>query len=345
MPGSLLTTTAGAEADDAWDRALTRFPDATIFHTSAWARVLQQTYGFTRHFFAQGALSSPDALLPLMAINSPLTGRRGVALPFTDECPLLSTSPEATRATWDAAVDVARNERWRYLELRGPLSGAPASTRFWGHRLSLTGPEGQLFQNCTSAVRRAIRKAQKSELQIEFTSDLAALREFYHLLSLTRRRHGVPTQPWRFFRAIHEHLLKAEQGVLVLARHKGKAIAGALFLHQGPHALYKFGASDEKYQQHRANNLVMWEAINWYRDRGAHELDFGRSSLDNDGLRQFKLSWGTTERSVTYHRYDLRTSTFVEAPDRSSGWHGAIFRRLPPIVGRWAGALLYRHVG
>src|ERR1051325_1907634 len=73
-----------------WDKSLLSHRAASIFHSSAWARVLNETYGHSPHYFCaehQGRLSE---LLPVMEVNSPWTGRRGVALPFTDECPHLS---------------------------------------------------------------------------------------------------------------------------------------------------------------------------------------------------------------------------------------------------------------
>jgi len=50
----------------------------------------------------------------------------------------------------------------------------------------------------------------------------------------------------------------------MLASHKGKNIASAVYFHFGDKAIYKYGASDRKYQHLRANNLVMWEAIRWF---------------------------------------------------------------------------------
>jgi len=70
-------------------------------------------------------------------------------------------------------------------------------------------------------------------------------------------------------------------------------------------------------------------------------LDFGRTSLDNDGLRRFKLGWGTRERRIDYFRYDPRKDRFVTARDASSGWHNHIFKTLPIPLSRLIGAALY----
>ena len=121
-------------------------------------------------------------------------------------------------------------------------------------------------------------------------------------------------------------------------------VAGAVFFHFGKTAIYKFGASHKAFQHLRANNLVMWEAIKWHARRGLGMLDFGRTSLENEGLRRFKLGWGTQERLIDYFRYDQRKAGFVTARDESAGWHNRIFRMLPVPLSRLIGATFYRHV-
>ena len=74
-----------------WDTALSTHPGATFFHGSPWARVLHDTYGFTPLYLADRTTTDLHPLLPLMEATSWLTGRRGISLPFTDECAPLSS--------------------------------------------------------------------------------------------------------------------------------------------------------------------------------------------------------------------------------------------------------------
>lgn len=287
------------------------------------------------------------ALLPMMEANSWLTGRRGICLPFTDECAPLCDNSESFRCIHEAALAHATLRRWRYLEVRGGkawFGDAPPSTSFWGHRLDLRLAEEALLTKIDSAGRRAVRKAEQSNLSIEFSQSVEAIRIFYRLHCLTRKRHGVPPQPFVFFANIQRHVLAQNHGWVVLARHGGIAVSGAVFFHSGTSALYKFGASDDRFQHLRGNNLVMWEAIRRYASEGFASLDLGRTSLNNDGLRRFKLSWGPTEYPIDYVRYDLPAGRWVTARDDSSGWYNRVFRILPILVSRLIGAALYRHV-
>src|SRR5205814_251130 len=160
------------------------------------------------------------------------------------------------------------------------------------------------------ATRRAVRKAEKNGLAIEFSQDLDAVRDFYSLLCATRRRHGLPPQPYRFFQNIHQFILSKGAGFVVLARYDRVPIAGAVFFQWGKTGLFKFGASLEEYQRFRANNRVMWEAIRWFLRQGFERLHFGRTSLDNDGLRRFKCGWNADESLIEYVRYDCRQDQF-----------------------------------
>jgi hypothetical protein len=99
------------------------------------------------------------------------------------------------------------------------------------------------------------------------------------------------------------------------------------------------------FQQLRANNLVMWEAIRRFAGEGRSTLDFGRTSLNNEGLRRFKTGWGATEQIAEYIRYDLRENAFGTASDSSSGWHTRVFNALPQWMARPIGAALYPHMG
>jgi lipid II:glycine glycyltransferase (peptidoglycan interpeptide bridge formation enzyme) len=282
-----------------------------------------------------------------MEVDSWLTGRRGVALPFTDECEPLCRDADSFRRVFAETLEYAKVRAWKYLECRGGkawFGDAPASTTFLGHRLDLRAGEKALFAGIESAGRRAVRKAEQSGLSVEFSQSLEAVREFHGLLCITRKRHGVPPQPFVFFANIQRHILAQNHGWVVLARHGGVAVAGAVFFHSGTTALYKFGASDEKHQHLRGNNLVMWTAIKRYAQQGFEAMSFGRTALENVGLRRFKLNWGTQEYPIDYVQFDLRAHRFVSGRDDYSGRYTRVFRFLPIPVARLIGAALYRHV-
>src|SRR5687767_12604218 len=74
--------------DPEWDREVSKIAGATFFHSSHWGRVLWETYGYQPYYHRfDGA--GRRIFLCLSEIDSWITGKRGVSLPFSDECPIL----------------------------------------------------------------------------------------------------------------------------------------------------------------------------------------------------------------------------------------------------------------
>ena len=330
-----------------WDERLACHPDATIFHTAAWARVLSETYGYTPSYFTSIEEGRLVALLPFMEIRSWLTGTRGVSLPFTDECAFILPD----RIPFDEAarevISRARSRRWRTIEYRGRgMWNLPASAEYLAHELDLTPGEEMVSSQFRPNVQRNIRKAEREGISVAPDSTPAGVREFYRLNCMTRREHGLPPQPVRFFENLRSHIMEQGFGTLLLARYKGSAVAGAVFLHFAGKAVYKYGASDRRCQELRPNNLVFREGIRDLCGKGVRTLSFGRTDLHHEGLRQFKLSWGAVERTLQYAKYDVTSRTYLSFKKYRGAipWE-SVMSKLPVPVLRLIGRVAYRHVG
>lgn len=332
-----------------WDERLARHPDANVFLTAAWARVLSRTYGYVPSYFTAVEEDRLVALLPFMEIRSWLTGTRGVSLPFTDECaPILPDGMPFDEAAREV-ISRAEFRRWKTIEFRGRVRGMgnlPASAEYLTHELDLTSGEEMVSSRFRPNVHRNIRKAEREGISVAPDSTPAGVREFYRLNCMTRREHGLPPQPVRFFENLRSYVLEKGYGTLFLARHKGKTVAGAVFLHFAGKAIYKFGASDRRYQELRPNNLVFREGIRDLCRKGVRSLCFGRTELHHEGLRQFKLSWGATEKTLRYSKYDVTSKSYLSTKKfrATTPWERT-FSKLPLPVLRLIGRLAYRHVG
>jgi len=328
-----------------WNKILCRTPGGSFFHTVNWAEVLRESYHYEPIYLSirkQGAL---QALLPVMEVNSYLTGKRGVSLPFSDYCEPIVTDAEQFQKLFAAAIALGKERRWRYLELRGggDFFNKPESSEWhYTHSLDLENIGTDAF---SASTRRNIRKAENQNLDITFSTSPDALQAFSRLNALTRRHHGLPPQPRRFFQCIRDHILLRNLGFIVLASLRGEAIAANVYFTFGDKIVYKYGASYRTLQYLRANNLVMWEAIRWGRDHGYRGLCLGRTEPGNDGLRRFKMGWGAQERIIRYYRYDLQNKTFTKTPRIVRPLHKKVFSNLPIPILNLLGRLLYRHMG
>jgi hypothetical protein len=334
--------------DSDWDRLVLSHPASNLFHRAAWANVLCRTYGHRPTYLCLRRRSELVALVPLMEVTSPVTGRRGVSLPFSDFCEPLLFGECAPDSLTEVLSDLGRERRWRYFELRGGKKilpkGAVAAERYYGHKLDLRRGANDIFARFRSPVRRAIRKAEKSGLVVEIAKNRKAILDFYRLHLRTRRRHGLPPQPLSFFLHIEEEILKGDLGFVVLAKNRMNPIAATVFFHSGGEVLFKFGASDERSHEFRGNNLVMWEGIQELVKKGLKTLYFGRTSARDEGLRRFKLSWRTEEGPVEYFKFALGKRSWKGNRPSGFGLHNQLFGRLPLTVNRLAGRLIYSHL-
>jgi len=333
--------------DPEWDRLVLSHPDASFFHSAAWARVLLKSYGHKPFYACFSNGGEPLALVPMMEVKSPFTGRRGVCLPFSDFCgplPFDGCEPEIVVARFSA---LALDLNWKHFEIRDgnwfDLAVAPA-VEYFGHTLDLRQSVERLFAGFSGSVRRAIRKAEQSGLTAELSRSHESVIEFYRLHVQTRRRHGLPPQPLSFFRNIFDEVIQKGTGFVIRASLGSRCVAAAIFFQFGRTAVYKFGASEAASQAVRGNNLVMWEAIRALVRNGCELLHLGRTSLANGGLRRFKLGWGTTEKVIRYFQWDTAARNWVGRSDHSTGLHNAFFANMPLAVNRFAGALLYPHL-
>jgi len=89
----------------------------------------------------------------------------------------------------------------------------------------------------------------------------------------------------------------------------------------------------------------MWEAIKYYSSEGFKSFCFGRTEPDNEGLRKFKLGWGTTEEVLNTYRYNFTTNNFVSVKTKTAGLHNKFFNRAPLPVLKVFGLILYKHFG
>ena len=331
-----------------WDQIVLSHSQSNVFHLAAWARVLKSSYGhkpFYVRFSRQGKLA---ALLPIMEVNSVLTGVRGVSLPFSDFCNPLVFDPTVNVAQLLSRVNtIASGRKWKYFEARSNAFGAVLNSteQYYGHHLDLTPGVNRLFASFAPSVRRAIRKAEKEGLKTEISKSWQAMLDFYRLHIRTRRRHGLPPQPLSFFRNIHREIITAGYGFVILAKAPTGPVAAAVFFHSNREALYKFAASDDRVQSLRGNNLVMWKAIEHLATSGIQKLHLGRTDVADEGLRRFKRSWGTIEEKLQYCRFGRSVPSKNRRVSRRSYWlYNRTFRMLPLGVNRVIGRLVYGHL-
>lgn len=339
--------------DPGWADLVDRHPRSSVFHTVAWLEALQRTYGYQPVAYA----SSPsggrleDGLV-FCRVESWITGRRLISLPFSDHCEPLLNSVSDESAFVSALAQALHREKLRYIEMR-PVQPLAATTdlclptQSYGlHRIDLRPDLATLFRNChKSSTQRKIHRAEREGLICEAGRSEALLDAFWNLLLITRRRHGIPPQPKSWFRNLIRCFGDALQ--IRVAFHHRQPVASILTLRHKVTLVYKYGCSDERFNNLGGTQLLFWRAIEEARRDGLRVFDLGRSDSDNAGLIEFKNRLGAACSSLTYVRLSAAPPAMIAAAC-GAGWAQRIAKavapRVPDRLLSTIGSALYRHM-
>jgi CelD/BcsL family acetyltransferase involved in cellulose biosynthesis len=335
--------------DPRWETLVRDHPRSSVFHSASWLKALHNAYGYE---FSAVTTCPPEAPLSnglvFCRVQSWLTGRRLVSLPFSDHCePLLEHAAELDPLLSALKQQVDQGP-WKYMEVR-PISGQPGAESgldknlaYSLHRLNLSPSKQQLFQRFhKSCVQRKIRRAERENLHYEEGTSEILLQQFYELLVVTRRRLFLPPQPQSWFRALIAAF--GEDLKIRVVRKDDQPVASILTLVHKKQMVYKYGCSDARFNRLGGTALLFWNTIQDAKDKGLEELDMGRSDYSRQGLISFKEHWGAVGTDLSYWRYPTQPAGAADA------WQESVRRRLVPVtpsyVLRTMGRLLYAHIG
>src|SRR5712692_6265032 len=161
--------------DPRWREFLERHPNASIFHSRGWLEALRRAYGYEPIAYTT---SPPGAELAngmvFCRIDSWLTGRRLVSLPFSDHSDPLVNGEEELPYLLEFLNRLLRKENWKYVEFRplhGPVGHSAGFARngvFYFHRIDLHPPLDVLFRSFhKNCAQRKIRRAEREALTYE----------------------------------------------------------------------------------------------------------------------------------------------------------------------------------
>ncbi len=339
--------------DCRWDEFVQRHPRSSVFHSSAWLSALSRTYGYTP--VAYTTSPSGEELKNAMVfcrVESWLTGRRLVSLPFSDHCEPLVDTEEDLEVLSKALEQDVRREEWRYLELR-PLGRFDISSSlhhttltYSFHRLDLAPDLVTLFGNLhKSSIQRKIRRSEQEALKYYEGSNEELLGHFCGLFTQTRKRHRLPPPPREWFVNLMESF--GEKLTIRAAFKNADLVAAMMTIHHKDTMFYKYGCSDARYNNLGSMPSLYWRAIRDAKKLNCRFFDLGRTDMDQQGLATFKKRWGATESVLNYSRYGTANGSTHSLDLNKSSWTSSAARyvmgHLPSGFLSVTGRILYRH--
>jgi CelD/BcsL family acetyltransferase involved in cellulose biosynthesis len=342
-------------ADARWDRFVGKHPRASLFHSTPWLQALSRTYGYEPIVYTTSPAGQDlENGIVVCRVESWLTGRRLVSLPFSDHCePLVDAMGDQALLAAALEQEVQR-ERYSYLEIRPlrgfeivtPLRRTTATYAF--HQLDLRSSIDAIFSNFhKSSTQRKVRRAEREGLTYREGSTKELLDVFFRLFTLTRKRQGLAPQSRKWFTNLLDCFGDALKIRLAL---KGEqTIAAMITIRHKDTLTYKYGCCDSRFNNLGCMHLLFWNAILEAKASGLHFIDFGRTDADQQGLITFKSRWGATQSVLTYSRYGAAQKSTHLFDLYGSKWKSRAakyaLKRLSPSILPTIGEIVYKHIG
>ena len=293
----------------AWDALVAAAPEATVFHTSAWADLWLEEWRGARwvaHVIedGEGYVAGIAAIVRNRGI-----GRTVLAMPFgTYGGPLVREGhPDPVSARRELFLSFARllGSRWTLRSemtwYQGAVEEVPPELtphESFTHVLPLASDFEGLAAGFTPAARRLVRQAEESGLTIRAAAGEEDVRVFHEIAVQTVRRRGGKPKPYSLYERIQRTLVPTGLARFHLVHHGEDAVAGSLHLFHEGVAMNWLPVSLEKSWPLRPNNFLIARTLETLCEAGYLEYNFGASPHDAAGLIRFKESWGATPRPL-----------------------------------------------
>ena len=336
-----LAMTPWREGLPTWRKALSRLPGATFYHCESWIEALRSAYPMD----LQVATLHRDGELRAAAVfarSKGLLSTRLVSLPFTDCAGPLAIDDES-HAEFLRALAASHQEA--VIEIRGAAGPAPwKNVDYFEHwTLDARRPFREISAAFSRSVRGGVKRSLKDGIQIDRGNSAAYMTRFFDLQLKTRRRLGVPPQPFRFFSKVHEKFSRDDRCQIWFATLNGRDEAGMVLLREGDQLCYKWSARAENGHP-GANHLLVASMIEAYAGKVA-SIDLGRCDMRNQGLVRSKVEIGCISRPLSYAFFPKVpaniSSEVLSGPRKVAS---EVWKRLPLRVTRVLGEALYRYM-
>lgn len=182
-------------------------------------------------------------------------------------------------------------------------------TDHFTHLLKTDGDIDALWHAYNKRVRGAVRKAEKSGVEVTDTDSEDALTVFYDMYLMTIKRLGGTPKP----QSLMQTLLQRKIAKLAIATYNGTIIAGLLYLRFNRTVTLWCEASVPAFLKYRPNNAIFHYIITEACREGYQWVNFGASPPENTGLIAHKEQYRAT-------RSDFASYTKVVSPLKRTLW-------------------------
>ncbi len=325
-----------------WDSFVQGCTDATFFHLSAWADVIEAEMGCASHYLYAQRDGVIVGVLPLSRVRNMIAGDVLISTPFLVYGGAVGDA-DAVQALVDAARHLAEELGVDYLELRNrrPLDGDwQTKDLYVTFRKSLaTDIEGNM-QAIPRKQRAMVRKGIKAGTEVVWDPDLDV---FYAVFSESYRNLGTPV----FGKSLFARLLAAfpEQVWVTTIAKDAQPLSSVVSFVFRDEVLPYYGGSVAAAREFAANDFMYWTVMERAVERGLRTFDYGRSKIDT-GSFHFKKHWGFEPEPLAYQYHLVQSKELPNLSPTNPKFQLPIelWKRLPIGVTRIVGPSIARRL-
>nr|WP_245832850.1 FemAB family XrtA/PEP-CTERM system-associated protein [Sphingomonas mucosissima] len=323
------------EEDGRIDAFVSRHPDATPFHLTAWTRAVERGCGQHARFMIAERDGEIVGYLPLTHVRSRLFGEALVSCGFAVGGGVLGEGVEPLAAA-------ARAIGCPTVELRGgplPAEWPCDEDTYIGFVRPLAKDDDAELLAIPRKQRAEVRKALASNLEV-VTGGLTLADEHYRIYAESVRNLGTPVFPRALFRAA----LETMDADILTVRHDGRAVASVLSLYLNGTVYPYWGGGTEAARGLRANDRMYFALMAHARARGCTHFDFGRSKAGT-GAAAFKKNWGFPGMPLRYAKWSSGPAREVNPLNPKYALMVRTWKKLPLPVASLLGPWISRGLG
>src|SRR5215472_12758874 len=183
------------EADTAsWDEFVLRHRHGTPFHSTAWKRTIEESFGYRPVYLFAAGDRGIRAVLPLFLVENWIIGKALISSPFAVYGGILADSEEALRELRAHVVNLGEQLGVEYIELRNrhreQCLSEPNVSLYVAFDQPVVSSESGLLEALPKKTRNVVRKSLKQGFEMRYS--VGTLRNFEQLMARNMRRLGTP---------------------------------------------------------------------------------------------------------------------------------------------------------
>ncbi|MDR3542781.1 MAG: FemAB family PEP-CTERM system-associated protein [Desulfocapsaceae bacterium] len=282
-----------------WNDYVDNHSAGTPFHRIPWKKTVEASFGHHSYYLlAEESDGSVVGVFPLFHLKSFLFGNYLTSIPFAELGGPLADSAGALQALVDYGIDITKNLKCDYLEIRSrnAIPGFKVKSLYYNFSREIFPEVEANLAAIPRKSRAAVRHGIKSGLTAEFGNHL--LGQFYEVLAHSYHTLGTPVFSFGYFRRLLANHADSSQVMIIRTKEQTPVAAVMTFFYRDQVIPYYAGSLLE-FRKLAPNDFMYWELMKYGCEQGYRIFDFGRSK-EGTGSFDFKRHWGFEPKPLAY---------------------------------------------